>query len=84
MLTTAQFKELVGSKFFSITFYKKDGTKRTMNGRLGVTKYVKGTGKPKPNSIVTVYEVNKRQYRSFDISRLISVKTKGNEVIIQA
>ena len=29
-------------KFLTIDFIKKDGTPRTINGRLGVTKYLKG------------------------------------------
>lgn len=90
-MNAQQFKELVGTKFFTVTFYKKDGTPRVMTGRLGVSKGVKGTGKPKPDNIVTVYETgynrdaktgrfNKQGFqcfRSFDINRLVSVKVKG-------
>lgn len=90
-ITKKDFAELVGSKFFTVTFYKKDGTLRKMQGRLGVKKGVKGTGAPKPDNIVTVYEVNSnrdaktgkftkagfQQFRSFDVDRLVSVKVDG-------
>jgi hypothetical protein len=33
---------LLGNKFFTITFVKKDLSIRTINGRLKVTKYLKG------------------------------------------
>ena len=29
-------------RFFTVTFVKKDGTKRVMTARLGVTKHLKG------------------------------------------
>ena len=35
-------KKFIGNKFFSVEFYKKDGTLRKMQCRLGVTKHLKG------------------------------------------
>lgn len=87
-ISKAQLKEIVGNRFFTVTFYKKDGSTRVLNGRLGVSKDVKGTGRVKPDHIVTVYEnkpgrdnkgrftSNQGQYRSFDLNRVISIKTK--------
>lgn len=42
-LTVEKFKAFVGNKFFTAVFIKKDGTERTLTGRLAVRKYVKGT-----------------------------------------
>ena len=72
-ITKAEIRKKVGGKFFTAHFEKKDGTTRRLCGRLGVHKGVKGTGHAKPNSIVTVFEVNKNQFRSFDVDRLISL-----------
>ena len=33
-------------QIFSVKFVKKDGSTRDMNCRLGVRKYIKGTGRP--------------------------------------
>lgn len=37
-------------RMFTVTFVKEDGTLRTMTGRTGVRKGVKGTGKPAPSA----------------------------------
>ncbi len=42
-ITTTKFREFVGNGVFTAVFIKKDGTERTMNARLGVAQYVKGT-----------------------------------------
>jgi hypothetical protein len=42
-LTISEFRKFVGGKVFTAVFRKKDGTVRTMNARLKVAKYVKGT-----------------------------------------
>ena len=39
------FVKAAGDKFFTITFEKKDGRVRVLNGRRGVTKYLKGTSR---------------------------------------
>jgi len=42
-LTVELFKTFVGNKFFTVTFTKLDGEERTMNARLHVKAFVKGT-----------------------------------------
>ena len=65
-------------KFFTIVFQKKDGSIRTLNGRRGVVKYLKGTGGNKmPNRLRTVWERPILNYRSFDVNRLIEVRAHG-------
>lgn len=77
MLTKSNFKQFVGNKIFTVVFLKKDGSLRHMTGRLGVKKYVKGTGYAKPDNIVTVFEMQKKQYRSFDVDRVKEIKCNG-------
>jgi len=75
-MTKQELQQMVGGRFFHVTFVKKDGTVRQMNGRLGVTKYIKGgTGTTinRPDNIVTVYDMQAKGYRAFDLDRVYSV-----------
>lgn len=77
-----KFKSLVGNKFFTVSFTKKDGTERLLNGRLGVKKYVKGTGRPSvPDDLVIVFDQQKMEYRSFRIGQLNYVKVDGKKIL---
>ncbi len=40
-MTKQELQDMVGGRFFHVTFVKKDGTVRQMNARLGVKKYLK-------------------------------------------
>lgn len=77
-------KTFVGkNKIFTATFIKKDGTTRVMNCQLGVKKHLKG-GEQKFNPIeknlLTVFDMQKKEYRMINISTLITLKANG-EVI---
>lgn len=77
-------KTFVGkNKIFTATFVKKDGTTRVMNCQLGVKKHLKG-GEQKFNPIeknlLTVFDMQKKEYRMINISTLITLKANG-EVI---
>lgn len=52
-------------KFFKVVFTKRDGTIRHLVGRTKVTKYLKGGTKTTPNTVITVFDVQKKQYRCF-------------------
>lgn len=84
-MTPEKFRKLVGNKFFTVTFTKKDGTIRVMNARLDVKKHLKG-GKlaynPKDYNYVTVFDLTKKQYRTLNLNTLQSVKTNGYTVIV--
>ena len=57
-LTEDKFRKLVGNKFFTVKFVKKDGTIRDLNGRLGVKSKLRG-GEDSTSHIdkyVNVYE----------------------------
>lgn len=84
-MTKQELQDMVGGRFFHVTFVKKDGTVRQMNARLGVKKYLKDRGEAtttihtRPPNIVTVYDMGKKGYRAFDLDRVYSV-WQGNKV----
>jgi hypothetical protein len=64
-------------KIFTVTFIKKDKTSRNMNCRLGVKKYVKGVGlkyNPTDKNLIIVYDLQKKDYRSFNVNTVINLK----------
>lgn len=62
-------------KFVTVTFVKKDGTLRTLNGRLGVIKHLKGgVSNLDPHQYTVVYDVVNKGYRAVNNSTIQSVK----------
>jgi len=62
-------------KIFSVEFIKKDGTKRLMNCRLGVTKHLKGGSSTlDPDKFITVYDLQSEGYRAINKDSIINVK----------
>jgi len=75
--------KLVGNKFFTISFIKKDGTLRKMNARLGVTKHLKGGKKsynPDDFNYLTVFDLGKKQYRTVNLNTVKEIKA-NNETL---
>ena len=73
-------KEMVGSKIFSVIFQKKDGTIREMVCRLGVTKHLKGRElkySPEDFNYLTVFDMQKQEYRTINVSTLRQIKFEG-------
>lgn len=73
-----------GGKFITVTFKKKDGTMRTINGRSGVTKHLVGGFKKYDEehlraNFFTIYE-NGNGYRSVNYSTVTEVKMEGRVV----
>jgi len=77
-------KEFVGkNKIFTATFIKKDGSIRVMNCQLGVKKHLKGgeqSFNPIEKNLLTVFDMQKGEYRMINISTLQELKAHG-EVI---
>ena len=62
-------------KIFSVEFIKKDGTKRLMNCRLGVTKHLKGGSSTlDPEKYITVYDLQSAGYRAINVDTIITLK----------
>jgi len=73
-----RFRELVGDKFFTVKFIKKDGTDRIMTCRLDVTKYSKGNSQSaNPDQYIVGWEPATKQYRNINIDTLQWVKCRG-------
>lgn len=72
-------------KFVSVTFTKKDGTTRILNGRLGVNKHMKG-GKStlNPDEYITIYDVVNKGYRAVNRNTIKMVVCEGHTVINNA
>ena len=70
--------EKAGSRMVSVTFYKKDGTKRKLTFNPKDRQGIKGTGHStaKPN-IFRVREIGKDQWRSFDSDRLLTLRANS-------
>jgi hypothetical protein len=62
-------------KIFTVDFIKQDGTLRTLNGRLGVKKYLKG-GKCTldQDQYIILFDMQKKVYRAVNKFTIQSVK----------
>ena len=61
-------------KIFTVTFVKKDGSIRVLNGRLGVTKHLKGGDcKLNKEKFIIVYDLKSEGYRAIDKESILDV-----------
>ena len=69
-------------RFVSVVFVKKDGTQRAMLCRLGVTKYIKGGFSTlDSDKYLTVFDVQKEEYRAINRDTIVSVKLAGTTYV---
>jgi hypothetical protein len=63
-------------RFFSVHFIKKDGSLRKMVARIGVHKYVKGTGQKLSEAVpvIRVFDIQKDSWRSVPLNRVLNFK----------
>lgn len=75
---SAVIKETKG-QIFNIKFWKKDGTLRIMNARVGVSKGVKGTGYPihRMNPSMRVFDMDKAAFRTINLEKTVGLSTSG-------
>lgn len=81
-----EVKKLVGNKIFTAIFTKKDGSVRKMNCRLQVKKHLKGgTKKYDAASLnyLTVYDLQKKAYRTINVNTLKQLKFQGQTFAFQ-
>jgi hypothetical protein len=82
-LKLSEARDLIKSakgKIFSATFVKSNGDIRIMTARTGVRKDLNGTGlryNPVEHNLITVFDMNKRQYRSINIGTLLNLRMNG-------
>jgi hypothetical protein len=80
-----EIKTLVGNKFFTVDFIKKDGSLRVMNCRMGVTKALKGGEKTYNDddfNYLTVFDVKVNAYRTINLDTIQRLKVNGETIII--
>lgn len=79
-----EFKNEVKGNFFRACFVKKDGTFREMTARFGVKKYLKGGElgyNPEALNYIIVFDVEKKEYRTINLEKLVYLRYNGKEVI---
>lgn len=72
-------------QFFTVHFFKRGGGRRTMNARLGVKKHLKGGElkfNPAEKNLITVFDAQKKGYRSISIEGLIAVTINNENFLI--
>ncbi len=80
-MTTKLLQQLIensNGQFVTVTFTKKDGSTRVLNGRMGVTSALKGgksTNDPQKN--ITIFDVKNNGYRSIPRDTIREVKVGG-------
>ena len=74
-----KFIQQTKGRFFTVTFIKKDGTERTLNGRVGVTKHLKGGVSRAGDQYITVFDVQNGGYRAVNKNTIVKIKF-GKEV----
>ena len=78
MKTLDQIIESSDGKFVAVSFIKKDGSLRLLNGRLGVIKHLKGGECTLDRSkYVIIYDVQNKGYRSINRQTIQSVTIDG-------
>ena len=68
-------------RFLTVTFIKKDGTVRKINGRLGVKKYLAGGAcNLNLNKFIIIYDLQAKGYRAINKASILSVNTTGLKI----
>ena len=77
-------------KIFTVTFTKKDGTERVLNGRMGVYKSknapLNGVGmnyNPDDYGLATVFDMQKQAYRTINLETVTGLKVDGEEYEVE-
>ncbi len=67
-----------GGQFFTVTFEKKDGSTRVLNGRIAVKSHLHGGKRTTdPSKYAIVYDVHKKGYRSVAYDKIKQIKAGG-------
>lgn len=69
-------------KMVTVSFIKQDGSLRTINGRIGVRKYIKGSSVTNKNDqYITFYDVKNKGYRSINRDTITGIRYQGIEAV---
>lgn len=70
---------------FNVRFYKKDGSRRSINARFGVRKGVNGVGlkyDPASRNNIIVYSMVDGGFRTINLDSIYRIKFNGQEYIL--
>lgn len=85
-MKVAELLKEQGGKFVTVTFAKKDGVLRKMNGRFGVMKGVKGTGKAgahKANPYMVMWDAQAKSFRMINLATVSHVCACGSNYKVE-
>lgn len=73
-------------KIFTVVFTKKNGEERTLVGRLGVTKHLKGGENTvaEYEQYLTVFDMQKQAYRNVNLDTVKSLRCNGVDYMKEA
>jgi len=79
---------LTNGKIFNSTFIKKDGTIRSLTGRLKVVKHLKENAKPQPfnpaeYNLQCVFDMKAKGYRMINLNTLTNLSINNIKYIIK-
>lgn len=72
-------------KTFSVVYLKKDGTRRVLNGRMGVKKGLSGKGMAydaTSKGLLPVYDMKAKGYRMVTIANIQGLKINKTEYVV--
>lgn len=78
--------KLVGGRIFSVTYIKKDGTVRKLNGRRGVKKGVKGVGmsyNPTEKDLLVAFDMRIREFRMVNVRTILEIKANKEHYLVK-
>jgi len=89
MIDISKFIAKSAGKFLTVTFIKKDGTQRVLNGRIGVTKHLKGgVSTVNTDKYFVMYDTAKQDYRCVNKDTVVKVVCEGvsvtNNALVEA
>ena len=86
MLIISKFEvaRIATNKFITVSFLKKDGTPRTINGRIGVKRYLKGGDNPntRNDAFLIIYSLKDKGYRTVNLDSVFRIAANGKEYLI--
>ena len=84
IISKSEVSRIAGNKFISISFLKKDGTQRTINGRLHVQRNLKGGDNPntRNDAFLIIYSIKDKGYRTINLDSVFRVAASGKEYLI--
>ena len=84
IISKSEIARIAGGKFITVSFLKKDGTERTINGRLGVVKHLKGGDNPntRNDAYLIIDSLKDKGYRTINLDSVFRVAASGKEYLI--